>query len=345
MKIAIVNNAVPFVRGGAEHLADALRTKLLECGHQAMLVRIPFSWEPPSRIVDHMLACRLLRLPDVDRVIALKFPAYYVPHESKHIWLLHQFRQAYDLWGTPLQGLPNSAEGREVRDMIIRSDSTYLPEANKIFTNSKVTSGRLKKYNGLESEVLHPPLLAPEQFSCRGYGDYVLAVGRVNEAKRQLLLVESMQHCRSGVKLIIAGKAETQQYAELIRRAIRDRGLKNKVQFIDRFIGENEKVDLLSGALAVAYIAYDEDSYGYVTLEAFLSQKAVVTCEDSGGILEFVEDKATGLVRRPDAKSLAEAMDQLYEEKAITQSLGKAARALAGKLQINWERVIRELTA
>jgi glycosyltransferase involved in cell wall biosynthesis len=345
MKIAIVNNAVPFVRGGAEHLADALRTKLLERGHRAMVVRIPFSWEPPCRIVDHMLACRLLRVPDVDRVIALKFPAYYVQHESKYIWLLHQFRQAYDLWGTPLQGLPDNAEGREVRDMIIQSDSTYLLEASKMFANSKVTSGRLRKYNGLESEVLHPPLLAPEQFSCREYGDYVLALGRVNQAKRQLLLVESMRYCRSGVKLIIAGRAETPQYAESVRRAIHGRGLQNKVQFIDRFIGENEKVDLLSRALAVAYIPYDEDSYGYVTLEAFLSQKAVVTCEDSGGILEFVEDKKTGLVRRPDVESLAEAMDQLYERKAIAQSLGEAARTHAQQLQINWDRVIRELTA
>ena len=68
MKIGILNNAVPFVRGGAEHLADALRAKLCEYGHQALLVRIPFRWDTPSKILEHMLACRLMRMPGCDRV-------------------------------------------------------------------------------------------------------------------------------------------------------------------------------------------------------------------------------------------------------------------------------------
>src|SRR4051794_39882965 len=106
MKVAVVNNCVPFVNGGAEHLADALTSKLSEFGHQAILIRIPFSWEPPQKILECMLACRMLRMPNVDRVIALKFPAYYLPHPNKVLWLLHQFRQAYDLWNTEFQGIP-----------------------------------------------------------------------------------------------------------------------------------------------------------------------------------------------------------------------------------------------
>src|SRR5262245_12639965 len=98
MKVAVVNNCVPFIAGGAEHLASALTAKLVEYGHEAMLIRIPFSWEPPHKIVESMLACRMLRVPSVDRLIALKFPVYYLSHPNKVLWLLHQFRQAYDLW-------------------------------------------------------------------------------------------------------------------------------------------------------------------------------------------------------------------------------------------------------
>src|SRR5438309_11524786 len=105
MKIAVVNNCVPFLRVGAEYLPDATVRKLNEFGHEAVLVRIPFTWDPPERIAENMLACRLLRLPNVERVVAFKFPAYFVPHENKVLWLLHQFRQAYDLWGTEHQYL------------------------------------------------------------------------------------------------------------------------------------------------------------------------------------------------------------------------------------------------
>ena len=118
MKIAVVNNAVPFVRGGAEFLAKWLTERLEQFGHSAVLIRIPFRWEPPEAILDSMLACQMMTVPNVDRVIALKFPAYLVPHGNKVLWLLHQFRQAYDLWGTPLQGLPSNELGTGVRDVI-----------------------------------------------------------------------------------------------------------------------------------------------------------------------------------------------------------------------------------
>jgi glycosyltransferase involved in cell wall biosynthesis len=345
MRIAVINNAVPFVRGGAEHLADALTAKLCEYGHQALLVRIPFRWEPPSKITEHMLACRLMRMPGVDRVIALKFPAYYVPHEDKVVWLLHQFRQVYDLWGTSLQGLPNSLDGRELRDIIFQADTSYLAEATKLFTNSGVTSARLKTFNGLDSQVLLPPLLNSDQFLCSEYGDYVLALGRINQAKRQLLLVESMAHCESEARLIIAGKAETKEYADAIRAAIDKRALQDRVEFMDGYISEAEKVQLLSRALACAYIPYDEDSYGYVTLEAFLSRKPVVTCLDSGGVLEVAKNDITGRVVAANAKALAGAIDDLYRNKASARRMGEAGHDLAQKLDINWDRVIRALTA
>ena len=48
------------------------------------------------------------------------------------------------------------------------------------------------------------------------------------------------------------------------------------------------------------YPPYDED-FGYVTLEAFLSRKPVITATDSGGPNEFVVDGVNGFVRAPEA--------------------------------------------
>src|ERR1700741_1594707 len=126
MKVAIVNNQAPFVRGGAELLAEWLAEALIERGHDAEIVRIPFSWQPPQRIVDSMLAARLVQLPNVDRVVAFKFPAYYAPHPDKVLWLLHQFRQAHELWGTPLQDLPSTGEGHRIRDAVRSADRKLL---------------------------------------------------------------------------------------------------------------------------------------------------------------------------------------------------------------------------
>jgi hypothetical protein len=110
MRILITTVQVPFIRGGAEILAEGLRDALRSEGHEAEIVAIPFKWYPPERILEQILACRLLDITEtmgmpIDRVIGLKFPAYFIPHTNKVLWILHQHRTAYDLWDHTLSDL------------------------------------------------------------------------------------------------------------------------------------------------------------------------------------------------------------------------------------------------
>ena len=136
MRVLIATVHVPFAHGGAEMLADGLQTALTVAGHDAEIVRLPFKWYPPERLLDHVLATRLLDLTEssgtrVDMVVGLRFPAYLVPHPNKVLWLLHQYRTAYDLWGTDLCELMHAPNGHEVRDAIRSADAAYLPEADR----------------------------------------------------------------------------------------------------------------------------------------------------------------------------------------------------------------------
>src|ERR1039458_3590418 len=106
MKVLVLNNAAPFIRGGAEELAEHLVQRLnMTAGIEAELLRIPFRWEPADQVLEEILINRNLQLYKVDRVIALKFPAYLITHENKTLWLLHQYRQAYDLYESGLSHL------------------------------------------------------------------------------------------------------------------------------------------------------------------------------------------------------------------------------------------------
>jgi len=345
MRIAVVNNQVPFVRGGAEALADWLCSKLEEHGHQAQLVRLPFQWNPAPQILEHALAARLVRLRGIDRVVALKYPAYFVPHDDKVLWLLHQFRQAYDLWGTPYQDLPDTPGGHAIRDAVVASDNAWLPEAKRIYTNSAVTSDRLRRFNGIESEVLYPPLLDPDGFTAGAYGDYVFCPGRITAGKRQHVLVEALAHTRTQVRVVIGGAPEHPEDLERLERLAAEHGVADRVEIVGRFITEEEKRAWMAEALACAYLPYDEDSYGYVTLEAFESRRPVVTFTDSGGILELVRDAETGYVTAPEPAELAAAMDRLHEDRARARALGEAGHDLMRTLNISWDRVVEALTA
>ena len=345
MKIAVVNTCVPFIRGGAEHLGSALNAKLREYGHESTLVRIPFQWRPSEKTIESLLACKLLDFTGVERLIALKFPVYHIPHPDKVVWLLHQFRQAYDLWGTPMQDIPDTAEGHRIRDVIIRSDNECLSAIRRIYTISPVVSERLRKFNQIESQVLYHPLLESNHLRFVETGDYFFFPSRITQGKRQHLAVEAMAHVRSGVRLVLAGEPETPGDGDLLARRIEQLGIGDRVTLSAGFITEREKAALFGSALGCIYTPYDEDSYGYVTLEAYHCRKPVITCTDSGGTSLLVKDNETGLVVPPDPKELAAAMDRLYANRSLAVDMGNAGHDRMLTLGITWDRVIECLTS
>lgn len=343
MKVLVLNNGIPFLKGGAEHLADSLARELVVRGHEAQVVRLPLRWHSAEAIADSMAAAAAVQVQDADRVIALKFPAYLVPHENKVVWLLHQFRQAYDLWGTPMQYLPNTPETDELRRAIHTSDVRVLRAARGLYCNSSVTADRLERFNGLHAEVLLPPHGGADTFRDDGNGDYVLAIGRINASKRQQMLVEAMRDAGPNVKLIVAGQPETPEDGEVMERFVAENDLGDRVRLLLRFISDEEKVDLLAKSRAVAYLPHDEDSYGYVTVEAMLSHKPVITTSDSGGVLQLVRHQRTGLVAEASPESLAEAMTTVSSKPRFAAEMGAAGHAMVEKLNLSWDSVVETL--
>jgi glycosyltransferase involved in cell wall biosynthesis len=344
MRIAIANHSVPFIFGGAEVLENGLKQKLEEYGHQVVNIRIPVLIHPPHKIIENLLTCRFLQLENIDRFIALKFPVYCIPHANKVVWLLHQYREMYDLWDTPYCGMPKTPHGLNAREAVVQADQTYLPEAKAIFTISKRVTGRLQKYNQIDSQVLYPPLDNADQYQTEACGDYIFYPSRINHIKRQWLAVESMRYVKTGVKLMIAGKPDVPSEGERLHAAIAKYGLSSKVRLLTQWISWEEKLKLFAQALGVLFIPLDED-YGYVTLEAAYAQKALITCRDSGGPLEFVESGKTGWVTDPDPRQLAEALDRLYLDKAKSAHMGAGGKERLLAMNIGWDTVVGRLLA
>ena len=345
MKVLVLNNMVPFLRGGAEALADEIVRRLNATrGIQAELVRIPFKWEPAERLIEEILICRSMRLYDTDLMIGLKFPAYLVPHHHKRIWLLHQFRQAYDLWDAGQSNIPNSSRGREIRQAIIEADNHCFPDCEKIFA-TRLVANRLRYYNGFDAEIMMAPPNDPEIFVGGDCGDYVFCGGRINAAKRQHLAVEAMRFTRSNVKLIVAGPADTPADAERLQDVVERYELKDRVHLDLGFLPRERIAKYVNEALACVYLPVDEDSVGYVTMEAFLAAKAMLTVSDSGGLLDIVHDGDTGLVVQPDAQSLAAAMDWLTNNSNMTIEMGKEARLCWSGMNVTWQATIERLLA
>jgi glycosyltransferase involved in cell wall biosynthesis len=349
MRVIVASVRTPFIQGGAEIHAEQLIKALLAAGHQAELVALPFHAGNAERIPDQMLACALMDLDKIngvkiDRLIALKFPAYLIPHANKVIWLMHQHRPAYDLWNNSFGSLRNAASGIIVRDIIRRADAKMCQEAKRLFTVSENVTRRLRDFWNVDSTPLYHPPGQADQFYCASeVEDYIFFPSRLSASKRQDLALRALASTRHPVRLRFSGVADNPPYGKRLTDLAREMGVDSRVDWVG-FLSEEEKRDTYARALAVAYPTYDED-YGYITLEAMLASKPVITCDDSGGPLEFVLPDKTGVITPANPDNLAAAMDMLWQDRELAKKLGRAGRDQYDALGLSWTKVVKQLLA
>lgn len=331
----------PFVKGGAELQLAALAKELEQRGYTVARVSLPFVWLPMREILKNCLMWRWIELErctdtPIDLVICSKFPTYAVKHPRKVTWLIHQFRQAYELYGTPHSSLTNTEEDYRIRQSIINFDTTMLSESRMIFTESERVADRLKQYNGLSGQPLYHPPVNWDTHYHKEYGDYILSVSRLVPLKRVDLLLQALAQPGVNARAIIVGEGPEQARLEALAEAL---GLNSRVKFIGARWGQ-DLVELYAGARAVYYAPFDED-YGLVVPEAFRSRKPVITTTDAGGVLEFVSDKETGWVSAPSPDALAPVLATAIADERRCEQLGAAGYQKVEFL--SWDYVIDHL--
>jgi glycosyltransferase involved in cell wall biosynthesis len=272
----------------------------------------------------------------IDLVVATKFPSYVVRHREKRVWLVHQFRQAYELDRTELGQFGESPEDRALRRKVQELDRISLGEATRLFATSGNVAGRLERSTGLRAEVLpHPPQML--DFHCEVPEGYVLSASRLDRAKRIDLLLEAAA-LGPGLEVVVAGDGPDRSRLEGISH---DRGLDGRVRFEGRVTPER-LATLYARCSSVYYAPIDED-FGMGPYEAFLSGKPVITATDAGGPLDVVHDRRTGIVVRPEPAEIAAAARWLQDHGDEAAAFGRAGHALAE--EVTWERAIGRLLA
>ena len=346
MKIGLVSSAVPLVFGGGRFIVDWLREKLEERGHAVETVFIPTA-DNPDTVLQQMAAFRLMRLENhFERVITFRPPAHVVRHPCKVVWFIHHMRYFYDLWDTEYRPLrrtsrrtarcaprwcaPTRRRCREARPRLHQLPRGGRPRAalqrarKRGPLPARAAAGALRRRRVRGRDRLRVPGRAPQAPAPAHRGDAARA-----DAGPPPALRHRPRRRLHPIAPPLGGR-------ERRGRPHRHRGP------LDHRGGEGGPP---GGALASAYVPYDEDSYGYPTIEAAHARRCTVTVSDAGGVAEFVRDGETGLVAAPEPVALAAAFDRLHADRALARRLGANAAERVAELGIDWDTVIEKLLA
>lgn len=331
MRVALVTARHPSARGGAEVLYDGLQAAVGAAGHDVSRVEIPFDESTFEGILAGYREARALDLSGFDAVISTKAPTFAVRHPRHVVYLVHTIRVFYDMYDSWTDG---SAGAIAQRDRVRELDASALmavPDGRRFAIGTEVER-RVFGALGLDARVLHPALPDPEAFR-PGPFEHVLLAGRLHAWKRPGLVLEAYLSSGLDVPLVITGAGPEEGALKALAAG------NPRV----RFLGEVDREtlsELFSRALAVPFAPVRED-FGYVTVEAMLSAKPVVTTHDAGEAARLVEDGRTGLVVSPDRDSIGRALERLARHPEEARRLGDAGRQRA--LPIRWPRVVEAL--
>ena len=350
MRVGIATVHTPGIYGGAEFLVDGLVEAVRAAGHSVHRISAPFVFDPLEATEQAMERYDLANyLPynggQIDRMICLKFPAYLIRHPDKRVWLLHQHRAAYDLYGTSFGWTAGEPQVERLRARIADADNRSLAgiepgSARAVYTIAERVCQRLRQYNGIASKALYHPPANADQFYCNSALPYIFVPSRLEGLKRQDLILRALACCKTPIQAIFAGSGGLRTHLEALAQKL---GISDRVRFVGA-VSRQEMLSLYAHALAVFFGPLDED-YGYVTLEAMLSSKPVITCHDSGGPLEFVLDQETGLITDPTPDAIADALEVLFADRKRAEAMGRNGRQRYSEMDITWQQVVKTLLA
>jgi len=340
--LVIATSSPAGVEGGHLVIARSLVAAARDCGHDARLVITPDHgfgqlsksyWETWRKDISQIDGV------NVDQVISLRYPSYALRHPAHVCWLNHTMREYYDLWPrwSPMISRRNRLKER-VRKTLVRATDAWLLTSNvtRLLAQSRTIQRRLIDELGIRPEVLWPP--PPQKaYRCDAYGDYIFTISRLTPLKRIDLLIRALaEPAARNVRAVIAGEGEERAALECLAA---DLGVNQRVTFLGR-VDDETMLQHLARCRAVSFAPLAED-YGFVTVEAFASRKAVVTCRDSGGPTELVADGKTGFVCDPTPPGLAQALARLSDDAALAERLGAAAAEKVAEL--SWPETIKRL--
>lgn len=318
------------VIGGAERFYSGLVSGFEAIDCTVELISIVADEPTFEAITDNYQRVRALDLSKFDMVVSTKAPTFAVKHPRHVVYLVHTVRLFDDMFSQAFP-YPNEIHLRQ-RSILHNMDFEALSAAKALFAIGYEVANRLSRWRGLSAQVIHPPL-GMHGFRNNSQGDYFFLPGRLHPWKRVDLVIDAVLQSNLALKLIIAGTGEAEKALRV------QAGGNPRIIFLGR-VDDRTLVDWYANALAVPFVPLRED-YGYITLEAFASQKPVITCADSGEPSRLVRHRENGLICAPSAQSIQAALEWVHTHRDEAARMGKRGAEFIANM--SWTSVAKQL--
>lgn len=370
MKIALVApSPVPFQFGGTESLVIEIQRLIhSHTPHRCEVLKIPIRENSFWSIIESYYAFHTLDVSHFDRVISTKYPSYMVHHPCHILYLVHPFRQVYDMYpafGQPYE-VPREDRHHLVQDILrriqagdsgvdevfdllfsIRNDRwSYPPGLFSVpgpflrtllhyFDRQALSPSCIRKYCSISERVKHREGYFPDQVPVKVlYPPSSRRSCPVPKPGHHYALSVSRLASTKRIELLIEAMdhVNPEIHLKIVGEGPEERKLRELADKNSRieFLGfvTNQELEELYSSAFALPFVPRDEEYGLVVLEAMHCHTPVITTNDSGGPLELVRDGVNGFIVNPDPKEIASKITYLYQNPGHAEELGNKGHEL-----------------
>lgn len=319
---------------GALVYCQLLTRRLLEAGHEPILVCRPRSWITRQGLPVRIVESEMRRIPtaDLSEVGSLI--------RSERIDIIHSHMSRAHTFGVLLKwlaGVPVVATAHN------RYMQLHWRFNDFVIANSQATERYHRRFNLVPANCIRTVycFVDGKRFEATGERDrqqirreleykgneYLLGVvGEVIPRKGQRYLAQALPELSRRIPelrvLLIGRYHRSERYVQQMRRLQVAAGLFRKV----RWLGRRTNVHQYMAALDQLLVTSVEEPFGLVAVEGQLSGTPVIATR-TGGLPEIVQDGRNGLLIPPrNPQAIVAAVERLYHDRQLAESLVQVGR-------------------
>jgi glycosyltransferase involved in cell wall biosynthesis len=274
--------------------------------HEWTLPLLPFAWAALPAISDvdivisssHSCAKSVRIAPGIPHVCYCHTPMRYAWH-----------------WEEERKRLPAALQpaGRLAMSAFRRWDRWTAQNVDRMVANSSAVAERIRRFYGLDSAVVHPPVKTDFFRPGEGERHGFLHVGRLVSYKRADLVVEAFRGLPHELTVVGTGQLENELRATA----------PGNVRFI-RSVTDEELRELYRSSLGLVFPGVED--FGIVMAEAQACGTPVIASA-AGGARDIIRDDSGWLLEKPTIESIREAVALAAREPFQAEDIAAAAAA------------------
>lgn len=319
---------------GALVYCQLLTRRLLEAGHEPILVCRPRSWMTRQGLPVRIIESEMRRFPtsDLREIQALV--------QSERIDVVHTHMSRAHTFGVLLKWLTGVP-------VVATAHNRYLQLHWRfndfVIANSQATERYHRRFNLVPAQRIRTVycFVDGQRFEATGERDrlqirreleykgneYLLGVvGEVIPRKGQWYLAQALPELTRRIpelRVLLVGRYHrSERYVQQMRRLQVGSGLYRKV----RWLGRRTNVHQYMAAFDQLLVTSIEEPFGLVAVEGQLSGTPVIATR-TGGLPEIVQDGRNGLLIPPRSpEAIVAAVERLYQDRQLAAALVQAGR-------------------